>query len=134
MKRYVAEIGSDHVLRLMHSADLIATATIAYAETYSALTRRRREGALSSERYDRLCTRFEDDWQTLVRVELERDVLAGARALIQRHALRGFDGIHLASALHLRREVADPVTFVAADDRLLRAAAAEGLTAVFPTS
>jgi uncharacterized protein len=134
VKRYVVEIGSDHVLRLMRSDELIATATIAYAETYSALTRRRRERALSSAGYDRLCTRFEDDWQTLVRVELDRDVLASARALIQRHALRGFDGIHLASALHLHREVADPVTFVAADERLLRAAVAEGLTAVIPAS
>jgi hypothetical protein len=67
-------------------------------------------------------------------VELDHDVLARARALIQRHALRGFDGIHLASALHLYREVADPMTFVAADDRLLRAAAAEGLAAVVPAS
>jgi uncharacterized protein len=69
-----------------------------------------------------------------VRVELDHDVLTRARALIQRHALRGFDGIHLASALHLHREVAEPVTFVAADDRLLQAAEAEGLTAVLPTS
>jgi uncharacterized protein len=134
VKRYVVENGSDHVRRLMLSDELIATATIAYAETYSALTRRRRERALSAAGYGRLCTEFEDDWPTLVRVELDHDVLTRARALIQRHALRGFDGIHLASALHLHREVAEPVTFVAADDRLLQAAEAEGLTAVLPTA
>lgn len=35
--------------------------------------------------------------------------------------------MHLASALRLKREIEEEVTFVAADDRLLRAARAERL-------
>jgi N-acetyl-gamma-glutamylphosphate reductase len=47
--------------------------------------------------------------------------------VIERHGLRGFDGIHLASALRLEVGMDEAVTMVAADDRLLRAAAGQGL-------
>ena len=40
------------------------------------------------------------------------------------------DAIQLASALLLRRELAEPVTFAAYDDRLKSAARVEGLTVV----
>jgi hypothetical protein len=43
---------------------------------------------------------------------------------------RAGDAIQLASALLLRRELAEPVTFAAYDDRLKSAASAEGLTVV----
>jgi hypothetical protein len=42
------------------------------------------------------------DWSGCVRIHLDEDVLAAARLVIQRHALRGFDGIHLVSALTLQ--------------------------------
>lgn len=110
----------------------MATATIAYAETYAGLTRRHRDGDLSAAVYATVCERFERDWIGYVKVHLNDDVLAAARLAIQRHALRGFDGIHLASAIVLQRAWADPVTVVAADRQLLRAAAAEGLATLNP--
>jgi hypothetical protein len=42
-------------------------------------------------------------------------------------ALRGFDAIHVASALELKKRLNEPMTFAAADRPLLRAAQAEGL-------
>jgi uncharacterized protein len=63
-------------------------------------------------------------------VELHAEVLSAARSLIQRHGLRGFDGVHLASAVVLRRGLGESVKFVAADGRLLRAAAAERMPVV----
>jgi len=62
-----------------------------------------------------------------VRIRLDEDVLATARLVIQRHALRGFDGIHLASAVTLQNRWDETVVVVAADQRLLRAASTEGL-------
>lgn len=56
--------------------------------------------------------------------------MSEARALLVRHPLRAGDAIQLASALLLRRELAEPVTFAAYDDRLKAAARAEGLTVV----
>jgi hypothetical protein len=46
--------------------------------------------------------------------------------------MRAFDAIHLASALGLQAAANEPVTFVAADQRLLRAAAGERLATVNP--
>lgn len=111
----------------MGARTLLATATIAYAETYAALARRHRDGTLSALGCGRLCRQFEDDWATFFRIELDGAVLAAARVVIQRHVLRGFDGIHLASALRLRAEASENVTLAAADERLLQAAHAEGL-------
>ena len=47
-----------------------------------------------------------------------------------RHPLRAGDAIQLASALLLRRELGEPVKFVAYDNRLKAAAKAEGLVVV----
>jgi hypothetical protein len=118
------------VRRLLGPGEACATATIAYAETHSGLTRRQREGGLSARQYDTVCREFERDWPHLVQVKLAGPVLARTRSLIQRHALRGFDAIHLASALLLQLELDEAITLVAADGRLLRAAADEGLVTV----
>jgi uncharacterized protein len=115
------------VARLTRPDELVGTATIADAETYSGLTRRHREGDLSAIAYASACEQFERDWSGYVQIRLDEDVLAAARLVIQRHALRGFDGIHLASALTLQSRWDQTVVVVGADQRLLRAAAIEGL-------
>jgi hypothetical protein len=47
--------------------------------------------------------------------------------LIQRHPLRGFDAVRLASAVSLKLALGEEITFAAGDERLLRAAEAEQL-------
>jgi len=47
--------------------------------------------------------------------------------LAEKHALRGFDSIHLASALTLHQEVSTPVVFSCFDNKLETAAMREGL-------
>ncbi len=54
-------------------------------------------------------------------------IVAQAGELAEKHAVRGFDSIHLASAISLRDQVASSVAFSAWDARLLSAAKAEGL-------
>lgn len=113
--------------RLTQTDGPVGTATIAYAEMYSGLTRRHRDGDLSATDYTNACEQFERDWTGYLRIRLDDDVLGAARHVIQRHGLRGFDGIHLASALTLQNQWDQTVVVVAADQRLLRAAAVEGL-------
>ena len=123
VKRFVSEAGSNEVQALLTGPEPIASATIAYPELYSGLTRRHREGGLSQLQYGLACRRFERDWLALVKVELAAEILSSARGLIQRHGLSALDAIHLASALGLQAAANERVTFVAADQRLLRAAA-----------
>jgi predicted nucleic acid-binding protein len=132
VKRFVSEPGSSEIQSLLTEGEPVASATIAYVELYSGLTRRHREGGLSHGQYRLACRRVERDWMALVKVELGAEILSSARGLIQRHGLRAFDAIHLASALGLQAAANEPVTFVAADQRLLRAATGERLATVNP--
>ncbi len=127
IKRFVAEPGSALIQSIVTRGGPVATAKIAYAEVYAGLTRKRREGRLSPRRYAQVCRQFELDWLAYVRVDLRDEILGLVRDLIQRHPLRGFDAIHLASALSLKSALGEEVTFAAADTRLLRAAEAERL-------
>ncbi len=130
IKRFVAEQGSPLVQVLVTRRGPIATAKIAYAEIYAGLRRKHREGDLSAGLYAIAGKQFERDWKSYVRVDLRDEVLLLARDLIQRHPLRGFDAIHLASALNLRDALSEPMVFAAADARLLRAADGEQLQVI----
>lgn len=132
--RFVSETGSSEVQSLLTKGEPVASATIAYAELYSGLTRRHQEGGLSPLQYRRACRHFERDWMAFIKVELGDEILSSARALIQRHTLRAFDAIHLASALGLQAAANEPVTFMASDERLLRAATGERLATINPES
>lgn len=127
IKRFVVEKGSPHVESLVSQGGRVATAKIAYAEVHAALARKHREGHLPGRQYALACRQFESDWQAYVRLDLQDEILILARDLIHRHPLRGFDAIHLASALSLQSGLGEEITFAAADERLLRAARAERL-------
>ena len=128
VKRFVKEQGSERVRRIIEEEGPIATAKIAYAEIHSGLARKKHERNLAPAEYDRICRRFELDWLAYVRLELTDDVLSLARELIRRYPLRAFDAIHLASALILRENLGEPITFAGADERQLQAAAHEKLS------
>ncbi len=130
MKRFVRERGSERVREIVALDEYLATAKIAFAEWYAALTRRKREGDLSATDYSLACRNFEEDWHSYVRVETRDEVLTLARDLIKRRPLRGFDAIHLAAALTLRRMLGSEIRFVASDARLLDAAKSERLKVV----
>ena len=130
IKRFVNEKGSPLVQSLVQQPEGVATAKIAYAEIFAGLARKLREGYLSKPLHALACRQFERDWQSYLRVELQDDILFLARDLIQRHPLRGFDAVHLASALSLKNALGEEVTFAAADGRLLRAAGAEQIEAL----
>lgn len=127
IKRFVDEKGSSLAQSLVQQSGPIATATIAYAEIFSGLTRKLREKHLSRSLYGLACRQFDRDWPAYVRVELNEGILVLARDLIQRHPLRGFDAVHLASAVSLRNALGERIAFVAADGRLLKAAQSEKL-------
>jgi predicted nucleic acid-binding protein len=129
IKRFVVEKGSPLIQRIIEAGP-VATAKIAYAEVYAGLKRKHREGRISARQYALACRQFERDWQAYVRVDLQNGILHLARDLIEAHPLRGYDAVHLASALSLKKALGEEITFTAADERLLRAARAERLGAL----
>ena len=127
VKLYVREQGSASVRRLVHAEDLVATSRVAYAEARAAFARRAREAQLGPQALTRVVRTLDHDFDSFAVVEVTRELVQRAGALSQTRALRGFDAIHLASALELGALLGALPQFAAYDRRLLAAARAEGL-------
>jgi predicted nucleic acid-binding protein len=125
VKLYVAEEGSPLVRELVERSELVATSVVAYAEARAALARQRREGGLTAAGYDRAKADFERDWPRYLTIEVSEAVYRSAGDLAEKHHLRGFDSLHLASYLALYREGARQTRFSAFDEALNRAARKE---------
>jgi uncharacterized protein len=123
-KRYVREKGSVKVRRLL-SSDLAATSRYSAVEIASALARRAREGAISHDDRERTLAALQVDLSAMLIVELTSEVVGRAQALLHRYSLRAADAVQLASCLRLREELADEVSLVAFDERLVTAARKE---------
>lgn len=127
IKRFVEEQGSKRVDAVLSGEPLMATSKVAYAEVHAGLARKLREKALTTAAYRTTSRTFDRDWRAYVRIDLADPLLLLVRDLVRRHPLRGFDAIHLASAIRLQQQLGEEVRVIASDDRLLTAAEEEGL-------
>jgi predicted nucleic acid-binding protein len=135
VKQYLQEAGSKTVLELLKTGDKVYTASLTYAETHAAFSRRTREGRLTRETTRKLAQRFDKDWESYDIVIMSDDVLRLARHILYGYPLRSADAIHLASALLLARTTpADRWSFICADGRLCDAAEAEGFQPIYAAS
>ena len=128
VKLYIEEEGSPMVRRQVSEAEAVATSSVAYVEARAAFAGKHRERELSKDEYRYVVDDFCGEWGTYLAIDVSEAVIALAGDLAERHDLRGFDAIHLASALVLRDRLQSPVAFSCADDRLQAAAKAEGLS------
>lgn len=127
VKRYLEEAGSERIRSLVRARREFALSRLSHVEVPAALARRAREGALTREVALRHADQFEVDAATVRIIELRPPVLKIAGDLVWAHALRAYDALQLAAALHLERSTQTSVTFVAADGVLCDAALAREL-------
>ena len=128
MKLYVLEPGTDETRARLDSASMVATSRVAYPEARAALARRQREAGLTRSALTRAVSALDHDLERFVVVELSAKVARRAGELAERRALRGFDAIHLASALEVEQLTGSAGSFLCFDSRLREAASAEGLS------
>lgn len=144
VKCYMQERGSSWVVALTTKKpgspahpDTIATALITVAEGGAALARRQRMGEISTDErddlFDRLLTDLKNRYDLL---PVDEHTVYRAADLTQRHPLRGYDAMHLATILLVRDRLAAarlpaPI-FVCADANLCAVARLEGLVAENP--
>ncbi len=121
LKLYVEEAGREVVREATGAAEVAATSTVAYAEARAALARLLREGDFTEAEHRQVVERLDREWRGYHRLAVSDLVARRAGELAQRHALRGFDAIHLASAARLEERFRD-LSFLAFDGRLLDAA------------
>jgi uncharacterized protein len=140
VKRYLTEIGSAWVISLtdLTAGNSIILAEITRVEVAAALaSRHRAPGGITLVERDRLFKLLvlhnTTEYQV---VPLGTAIVDQAMNLTQRHRLRGYDAVQLGSALVVNAQYIaaglTALTFITADDDLVTAAQAEGLTADNP--
>jgi len=131
VKLFFHEAGSKLVVDLVGKADSVITSQVAYAESCSALARRKREKRLTANEFEAARRRLDELWPQMDTVLVD-EIKAGELAI--RHVIRGFDAIHLAAALEIRTVLKTiEVTFCSFDDRQNKAARVEALVVVEPS-
>jgi predicted nucleic acid-binding protein len=127
VKLYVQELHSGRVQRIVEEVGVVATSRIAYVEARAAFARKQREEGLTIKDYRRIVLDLNRDWENYFIVDVSETLAKLAGALAEKHALRGFDAIHLASSIILLKQANQAVAFSCFDGRLAKAAQKEGL-------
>ncbi|MGH7435515.1 MAG: type II toxin-antitoxin system VapC family toxin [Polyangiaceae bacterium] len=127
VKRYVREAGSVTVAGLFRRRAKLAASGLAIVEVPAALFRRARAGDLAMGAAQAHAADVARDLDQMYVVEARKAVLDSAHDLVERHPLRAYDAVQLASALRIVQSTEASVTFVCADRGLAGAAIAESL-------
>lgn len=124
MKLVVVEDGSDLAAELWGSAYPAASSILAYPEGRAALAAAQRLDRLGKKAHQEALTAFEEIFGELVAIGVDEGLAARAGEHAEDLGLRGYDAVHLATALELGDE---EVVLVTWDRNLGRAAECVGL-------
>lgn len=114
---------------LKRDSEAVFTSPISYPAVMSAFYRAWREGRCSQFDMELVRSEFIRVWANFQWVKVNETLVARAGQLIFRHGLRGFDAMHLSSALVLKEEGEGiEIFFSCFDKNLNRAALNEGLS------
>jgi predicted nucleic acid-binding protein len=120
----VEEAGSSLAAKLWNSAYPVVSSILLYPEARAALAAARRAGRLTSEAYRYVVAEFEEKYEELVAIGVDQVIARSAGIQAESLGLRGYDAVHLATALDLGEEEVALITW---DDDLDRAAQSLGL-------
>jgi predicted nucleic acid-binding protein len=135
VKRYVDETGSGWLRTALGAepSPSVIIVHLAVVEMTSALTRRLREGVLTTAEHAQLQNAFRSDCLNEYEIAVAvGNIIDQANRLLEAYPLRAYDAVHLATAVVANQRLVDnnlpPLIFLSSDDRLNDAASAEGLT------
>jgi predicted nucleic acid-binding protein len=140
VKRYFLEAGSETVDALFDAtpSQEMATTPWSYAETYSVLLRRFNGGVLDLSSFAAAVTALQNEVAgnpDFGLVSISDEAVFASIAVMRQHNLNATDAAILVTChdfARLRQANAVPAVLIAADQRLLRAALAEGLATLNP--
>ena len=118
LKLYVQEKQSDDVYDLFRKSENTGTSILTYTEMASAMSRAQRMHLISSDESRDAWNKFLKEWPEINRLRISAPLTERAASLSWEFGLRGYDAIHLASALSWQETLETPVC-LATFDRLL---------------
>jgi len=127
VKRYLVERGSRETLDLTSRAELVATSIVSRAEVAAGLAKAVRARMVASDVGRRAQRSFAGDWPDLLRVPVTEALVERAQTLAWEHGLRGYDAVHLGSALIWQESAGEAFVLATFDQQLWDAAKRTGL-------
>jgi len=119
VKLIVVEEGSDLADELWDVADLKASSHLIYPEARAALAAASRAGRIDARGLRQAIADLDAAVASIKRIGVDEALATAAGRLAEEHALRGYDAVHLATALSIE----DPtLVIVTWDDDLAHAA------------
>ena len=134
VKRYLAEPESAAVRAAIRRDPYVASSIMSFAEVRAALAAAVRLGRFAKPNgLPRAVAQFRRDWSRCIPIGVDFAMVESAGDLAERHGLRAYDAIQLASALAASRtgQRTRRIAFGTFDANLRAAAAAEGLPLLF---
>lgn len=131
IKRYIREPGSLELRTLLEEADMLATVQITLVEAIAALAKAVRIGNITRKNASQSMAILQQDWLNLQNIAISDELVNQAALLAWQHDLRGYDAVHLASALAWQTRFGEQVTMTTYDLQLWTIAQHVGL-AVYP--
>jgi len=131
VKRYIKESYTEDIIARWLEAEEVVTSSVAYAEAMAALYRKKRGTGFEDNIMQQLLSEFRKDWSSFIRIRVDDELNEYVDKAIGSHPLRGFDAIHLASAMIMHEKFQSDLLFACFDQKLSQAAQKEGLRA-FP--
>lgn len=125
-KRYVQEVGSDKLDRLLEIASELAFCVVLVPEIISGLNRRLRERVLTTADYRAVKKQLMDDVRDATVLQITPSVISRSVRLLESNVLRSLDALHVACALEWGADL-----FVTSDRRQFMAATNTGLRAEY---
>jgi predicted nucleic acid-binding protein len=145
VKKYISETGTNWVRNIFNAVPTheIYVSRITEVEATAAIVRRKKGGSLSASDAALAIQQLRSDFLTRFRIlDVAANVATQACAVVETHALRGYDAVQLASAINIYNRLlslgANPsqvsFTFISSDNELNLAAQIEGLTIENPNN
>ncbi len=123
VKLVMVEEGSDLAAELWNGGASLASSVLVFAEARAALAAARRASRLTASQHSHALADFDARVIELTLIEVDEGLARHAGEQAEAHGLRGYDSVHLTTAL----ELSDEVTMVTWDEDLRRAAEGLGL-------
>ena len=131
VKNYIQEPHTEAVRALLAAGAVVGTGLLSKAEVAAAFAKAARVHYISTAEANAAWAAFHEDWPTLTSLTPTEALLDNAAELAMTHHLRGYDAVHLATAVAWQTQRAAAVTFVTFDRQLWDTGRTVGL-AVWP--
>ncbi len=140
-KLYVQEKGSGVVLELFRAGNnAFYTSKLTLIEISSALYRKRKEDEITELHYREAKQHLLADYDySLATIDVDNGIIKSASLLVEKHFLRAYDAVHLASALWVKGQIEQiqkgqeaQFILLSSDERLVQAAVRENLQVIDP--